>query len=1380
MANDADDASVSSEDKSVLILAQVAEYYHPPLDNYLLVQKSGSSPRRPICSDLVLLDSQSTVHLFSDPNHVKNIRPAIHPIRVHCNKGALETTQEADFGRTPVFFDPRGIANVLSLYQLGQKFKVTYDSTDRGGVFKVFTHAGVIEFTPTEKGLHAINLRENPDAAYVLVNDAELTSPPPITTVRNNYEGFTKKQVVQATAARRLMGMIGAPTEREFQGLVRQNMIKDCPISHEDVVNAHKIFGPDLANIRGKTVRRQPAHVHTEIVAVPQEILSNQSNVTLTADIMFVNTVPFLVSSSRNINLTTIEHVPHRTANKLGSLLQRIINVYARAGFTVRTILMDNEFEKVRDYLPNVTLNTTAAAEHVGDIERRIRVIKERCRGIICTLPYKTFPQIMLIHLLHHVVMWLNNFPVENGISHRFSPRELILRHKLDYNHHCRAPFGAYCEVHEDNMPTNSMKSRGIPAICLGPTGNIQGTYNFLSLATGLVLKRRRFDELPAPDSVIKRVESLSSSSGVSSSLKFTNRHKTPFDWQNDDNNVQSDIDPPLAPYPAFPAEMPGVSLSRHAPSDNNPSSPRSSHDLDWQQLATDAAHNADLEHVEHLPPPPEVIDVDDDNIIYSPPHDVISPLVKQEPTTPQECPTQVEPTPTIQPPPPASRASTRTRRLPRHLEDYQVFTTIADEKRLPPNHPYHTAGGTDVDLAITDEARMAHICHYVMVHTATTVELAKQGHPTKKHYGLNAGFKKFGTRADTAVTKELSQLHTMNCFLPCDPRSLSRDDRRNALSSLMFITEKRTGEVKARACANGSVQRQHITKEEAAAPTVTTDAIFIQGTIFAHENRDVATCDIPGAFLQADNPDLVLMRLDGILAELLVKIAPSLYRQYVTTNAKGKPVLYVQLEKALYGMMKSALLFYRKLVADLTSIGFIINPYDPCVANKIVDGNQFTVCWHVDDLFIGHVDPKVGTSFLDWLAQRYDTDHKKLNIVRGPRHDYLGMNLDFSNKGEVRIDMIVYITKIINAFPEKITGVQSTPAGDRLFQVRPSNEASYLSEPQARAFHHTTAQLLFLSRVRRDIQTTVAFLTTRVKRPDDDDWGKLKRVLKYLSSTHRLRLTLFAESLSNIAWYVDASHQIHDDCRGHTGALLTFGRGAATSSSIKQKIPSKSSCESELIGLYDKISDVLWTRQFLEAQGYTINTNIVYQDNMSTLSLAKNGYVSSSKRSKHIKAKYFFVKHYHHTGEIDLQYCPTETMWADVLTKPLQGAKFRLMRGFLMNCPLDYTDDRTPLPRSLPPTLTPTIVLPSSSKVGKTPFTPSANPTASPIKARSLQPTPSSRGCVEPKPHGTIVPPIRMRTGTLTKNLTWKDKLFPRHLPSLSPLLVESNSSLN
>jgi hypothetical protein len=227
------------------------------------------------------------------------------------------------------------------------------------------------------------------------------------------------------------------------------------------------------------------------------------------------------------------------------------------------------------------------------------------------------------------------------------------------------------------------------------------------------------------------------------------------------------------------------------------------------------------------------------------------------------------------------------------------------------------------------------------MVHTVTSLHLAAQGHPPKKQYSLKAGLRQFAERGDAAVMKELSQLHVLECFRPMDVCTLTCEDHCSALTLLMFLTEKRSGEVKACACANGSVQRTHVAKEEAAAPTVTSEAIFIQSTIFAHENRDVATCDILGAFLQADNPDYVLMQLDGVLAELMVKVEPKLYRKYITTNAKGKPVLYVQLEKAVYDMMKSDLLFYHKLVADLTSLGFDINPYDPCVAKKTLTANK-------------------------------------------------------------------------------------------------------------------------------------------------------------------------------------------------------------------------------------------------------------------------------------------------------------------------------------------------------------------------------------------------------------------------------------------------------
>ena len=300
--------------------------------------------------------------------------------------------------------------------------------------------------------------------------------------------------------------------------------------------------------------------------------------------------------------------------------------------------------------------------------------------------------------------------------------------------------------------------------------------------------------------------------------------------------------------------------------------------------------------------------------------------------------------------------------------------------------------------------------------------------------------------------------------------------------------------------------------------------------------------------------------------------------------------------------------------MADLCSIGFELNSYDPCVANKMIDGHQLAICWHVDDLFIGHKNPQTVSNILQWLQACYETPDKPLKATRGAHHDYLGMNVNFSTPGEVLFDMIPYLQKVLNEFLEKITGVSSTPAADHLFKIRDPKEARLLPEQQALVFHHTAAQLLFLSCTRHDIQTAVAFLTTRVKAPNEDDWGKLKRILKYLNGTKFLKLRLYADTLSVIQWYVDASHQTHDDCKGHTGAFLTFGAGATTSSSNKQKINTKSFTETELVGVYDKTGDILWTRHFLEAQGYTITENIIFQDNMSSLSLEKNGHASSSK----------------------------------------------------------------------------------------------------------------------------------------------------------------------
>jgi hypothetical protein len=117
---------------------------------------------------------------------------------------------------------------------------------------------------------------------------------------------------------------------------------------------------------------------------------------------------------------------------------------------------------------------------------------------------------------------------------------------------------------------------------------------------------------------------------------------------------------------------------------------------------------------------------------------------------------------------------------------------------------------------------------------------------------------------------------------------------------------------------------------------------------------------------------------------------------------------------------LHSALLFYKKLLKDLEDRGFVVNPYDPCVANKTVNGKQFSITWYVDDLRLCHVDFKVVDEMLSWFESIYGED---MRVLRGKKHNYMGMDLDYSVPGKVRVTMVDYLKRVITKFPEVISG---------------------------------------------------------------------------------------------------------------------------------------------------------------------------------------------------------------------------------------------------------------------------------------------------------------------------------------------------------------------
>jgi hypothetical protein len=191
--------------------------------------------------------------------------------------------------------------------------------------------------------------------------------------------------------------MVGFPSPKDFKKMVRSNLIQNCPVTPNDINTADKIFGPNIASLKGETIRNTQEPVLMEYVDIPKEILDLNKDAKLTGDVMFVDGLGFLTTASRKIKFTTSEYVPKRNKSVLVNSLKKVFDIYTQRGFTIRTGLMDREFECLCDDIRGFTLNTTAASKHVPGIERQISVIKERAREIRSTLPFDKIPNRMIL-----------------------------------------------------------------------------------------------------------------------------------------------------------------------------------------------------------------------------------------------------------------------------------------------------------------------------------------------------------------------------------------------------------------------------------------------------------------------------------------------------------------------------------------------------------------------------------------------------------------------------------------------------------------------------------------------------------------------------------------------------------------------------------------------------------------------------------------------------------------------------------------------------------------------------------------------------------------------------------------------------------------------
>ncbi len=367
------------------------------------------------------------------------------------------------------------------------------------------------------------------------------------------------------------------------------------------------------------------------------------------------------------------------------------------------------------------------------------------------TLPYSQLPKLIIIELMHFCVMWMNTFPVKLGISKKWSPRELISCHKLDAKLHCKTPFGAYCEVHTDPDITNTMEPRTKWGICLGPTGNMQGSYKFMSLSTGKKIIRRKFTEMPMTESAMKQIAKWAKKDRTQNGLTFLNRNGMEYKFNYNDNQAALVVQPEAVPFPDIPAEAPGILTDHEEIHGVSPIQDELAQSNKEQAML--AAENLGIEFgpvdTHERREVIELLDDDDEDILNDFIQDNVAIKIEiQNNDDLRKIVEDEDEDKEIEPISDGTRKLSRAKVPNRKYADYELYITVAEEEEflLATNGKESDKRGAD-DTEMGDEALSA-VAHYIMVHYAEKELIKKHKKkykPKDGQYTLDAGLRKFG-----------------------------------------------------------------------------------------------------------------------------------------------------------------------------------------------------------------------------------------------------------------------------------------------------------------------------------------------------------------------------------------------------------------------------------------------------------------------------------------------------------------------------------------------------------------------------------------------------------------------------------------------------------
>lgn len=389
------------------------------------------------------------------------------------------------------------------------------------------------------------------------------------------------------------------------------------------------------------------------------------------------------------------------------------------------------------------------------------------------------------------------------------------------------------------------------------------------------------------------------------------------------------------------------------------------------------------------------------------------------------------------------------------------------------------------------------------------------------------------------------------------------------------------------------------------------------------------------------------LMHLDVKTAYLHGELEEELFmHQPPGFEVPGKEHLVCRLRKSIYGLKQSARCWNRRLHEVLVSMGFKRSSADPCLYTKSIGDSLAYLLVYVDDLVLGCMDKSVAAKIIEQLKRKLDISSL------GELKYFLGMEIERID-GKYSISLRGYIEKLAARFGMSEAKPAKTPMDEGFLKLQNGEKLEDES-----LYRSLVGALLYVAvHARPDIAISASILGRRVSCPTQTDWTAAKRVVRYLLGTKHWKLSYDGRT-GDLLGFTDADWAGDVESRKSTSGFAFLYAGAAISwISRKQSSVTLSSMEAEYVSLSEACQEAIWLRSLLEDFGQRqLGATVIHEDNQSCIAFVKAE--RATRRSKHIETREQFVRNLCDEGKVRLEYCSTDAMTADILTKPLGAQK--------------------------------------------------------------------------------------------------------------------------